>query len=468
MAPFVERQYGAVLYGVMRDIKAAFDPLGILNPDAVVTDDPDLHLRELKTTPAVESEVDRCVECGYCEPVCPSKDLTTTPRQRIVVRRAIADAIAIGDEALVRELERGQRYEVIDTCAVDGMCQTACPVLINTGDLVRRLRAESVGPVGAVAWNAAGKTWGPVTRAASAALTIASAIPPPAIALPNRAARAVLGHDAIPLWSRDLPRGGKRRRGGDAGARVDAVFFSACVGSMFGTEESTGDVASATFSLAIKAGIGLRVPEAIEGLCCGTPWKSKGLQRGYEHMIEKTMTSLWGASEHGSLPIVCDNSSCSEGLGLALEKAADMHPEYGQMQVLDVVDFAAERILPEVNVPVPIPSLVAHPTCSSTRAGSNENLLRLASAAATEVTVPDDWGCCGFAGDRGMLHPELTASATYREALAVAAYEYDAYVSCNRTCEIGMSRATGRPYEHVLAVLDRVAVSVSGEGAFHD
>ena len=159
MAPFVARQYGPDLYAIMRDIKRAFDPAGILNPDTLLTDDPDLHLRNLKSTPTVESEVDRCVECGYCEPVCPSKDLTTTPRQRIVVRRAIAEAHARGDVALTKELTRAQEYEVVDTCAVDGMCQTACPVLINTGDLVRRLRSETVGPLESAVWNTAGKAW---------------------------------------------------------------------------------------------------------------------------------------------------------------------------------------------------------------------------------------------------------------------------------------------------------------------
>ena len=115
MAPFVARQYGPELYAIMREIKRAFDPAGILNPDTVLTDDADLHLRNLKSTPTVEAEVDRCVECGYCEPVCPSKDLTTTPRQRIVVRRAIAEADARGDIDLSKELRREQEYEVVDT-----------------------------------------------------------------------------------------------------------------------------------------------------------------------------------------------------------------------------------------------------------------------------------------------------------------------------------------------------------------
>lgn len=460
MAPFVARQYGPELVAIMRDIKSAFDPEGILNPDTVLTDDADLHLRNLKSTPTVEAEVDRCVECGYCEPVCPSKDLTTTPRQRIVVRRAIAEADSRGDRALAHELRREQEYEVVDTCAVDGMCQTACPVLINTGDLVRRLRSESVGAVESAAWNVAGKAWGATTRVASTALRVAASVPAPVIDLPNRLARGVVGADTIPLWSADLPKGGQVRRAGRTGSRaapISAVYFQACVGTMFGPAEGGPGVAVAFASLAAKAGVALIRPEGADGLCCGTPWKSKGIRRGYDAMVERTMAALWHASAQGDLPIVCDNSSCSEGLVLALEEAITTHPTYGVMRLVDAVDFAAEYILPFIQITHPVASLVVHPTCSSTRAGSNAHLLELAGAAATSVAVPDDWGCCAFAGDRGMLHPELTASATRREAADVNAERFDGYVSCNRTCEIGMTRATGNNYQHVLEVLDERA-----------
>ncbi|WP_394769615.1 FAD-binding and (Fe-S)-binding domain-containing protein [Lacisediminihabitans sp.] len=457
MAPFVERQYGPVLYGIMLEIKRAFDPAGILNPDTILTTDPDLHLRHLKSTPSVEEEVDRCVECGYCEPVCPSKDLTTTPRQRIVVRRAIAEAERRGDTGLAKELRREQEYEVVDTCAVDGMCQTACPVRINTGDLVRRLRSETVGAVESAIWSAAGRAWGPVTAVASTALSVAAALPAPLITVPNTVARVVLGKDTLPLWGRDLPKGGGRRAGRTTPALGQVVYFQACVGTMFGPAEGGEGIALAFESLAAKAGIGLIRPQGIGSLCCGTPWKSKGMLDGYSDMVDRTVGALWEASGGGALPIVCDNSSCSEGLVLALEKAIEKHPEFHSMRLVDAVDFAADQILPKITVTPTLNSVVVHPTCSSTRAGSNPNLSALAAAVASEVTVPDDWGCCAFAGDRGMLHPELTASATAREAEEVAAGDFDAYVSCNRTCEIGMTRATGHEYQHILEVLDRAA-----------
>ncbi len=463
MAPFVARQYGPVLYRMMLDIKAAFDPAGILNPDTILTNDADLHLRHLKSTPTVEAEVDRCVECGYCEPVCPSKDLTTTPRQRIVVQRAIADADQRGNRELAKELRREQEYGVTETCAVDGMCQTACPVLINTGDLVRRLRSETVGAVESAVWTAAGKAWKPVTGLASAALTVAAAVPAALITVPNSAARSVLGRDTVPLWSRDLPKGGRRRMPGRDPSAV-AVYFQACVGTMFGPAEGGAGVAVAFESLAAKAGIALVRPDTIGSLCCGTPWKSKGILDGYHDMVERTAAALWEASDHGRLSVVCDNSSCSEGLVLALEKAVEEHPEFTGMRIVDAVDFAAEHILPLLHIDRTLESVVVHPTCSSTRAGSNANLALLAGAVSPEVTVPENWGCCAFAGDRGMLHPELTASATELEAAEVASGTFDAYVSCNRTCEIGMTRATGHQYRHILEVLDHVALPLtSGE-----
>ncbi|WP_174537549.1 FAD-binding and (Fe-S)-binding domain-containing protein, partial [Micromonospora chalcea] len=164
MAPYVRRQFGDELYEVMRELKTLCDPDGVLNPGVLLSDDPEIHMRHLKTVPAVEEEVDRCVECGYCEPVCPSRDLTTTPRQRIVLRREIAAAQAAGDTALVRELTDDYDYDAVQTCAVDGMCATACPVLINTGDLVKRLRAQEHGRAAGSAWRGAARRWGATTR----------------------------------------------------------------------------------------------------------------------------------------------------------------------------------------------------------------------------------------------------------------------------------------------------------------
>ncbi|MET4540123.1 D-lactate dehydrogenase [Arthrobacter bambusae] len=455
MAPFVRRQYGDELYDVMRTIKRLFDPAGMLNPGVVMDEDPVAHLRHIKTAPPVAEEVDRCVSCGYCEPVCPSKDITLTPRQRIVTLRAIESARLAGDMALVKDLERDYEYESVDTCAVDGMCQTACPVDINTGSLVKRLRKNDAGKLANRAWNAAAKDWEGVTRGAALALTVADKLPVALIKPPNKAARAVLGEDTVPLYSAELPDGGSARKRPAPSGHVDAVYFPACVNTMFGPAGLGRGVQYSFEQLSAKAGLTLLVPLGIDGLCCGTPWSSKGMVDGQETMKAKTVEALRAATRDGELPIVCDASSCTEGLRQAVESNT---PAEGQLplRIVDAVDFAAERILPRLPEHQKLQSLALHPTCSSTRMGLNDALGVVAGAVAERVDIPENWGCCAFAGDRGMLHPELTASATARQAADVADLDAAAHASCNRTCELGMTRATGSQYRHVLELLEEV------------
>ena len=445
MAPFVRRQYGDELYEVMREVKDLCDPQYLLNPGVLLTDDPELYIRDLKVTPAVEQEVDRCVECGYCEPVCPSRDLTLTPRQRIVLRREIAAARTAGDHTLVSELERDYAYEGVDTCAADGMCETACPVLIDTGDLVRRLRAERHGTSGQRLGDLAAKHWGVAARGGGLALNAAAKAPALSRAA-TRGARRILGQDTVPLWDPDLPRGGSVRRPSQD-SDPQAVYFAACIGSMFGPAEGLQGVSTAFLTLCRRAGVHLAVPDGIQDLCCGTPWKSKGLTRGYRAMVGRVLPALREASRGGELPVVCDASSCTEGLDLLLADSA--------LRVVDSVDFVREHVLPRLTVTRRLSSLVLHPTCSSTRRGGNRALAEIAAAIAEEVVIPDDWGCCAFAGDRGLLHPELTATATRREAAAVAERSFAAYASSNRTCEIGLTRATGHPYHHLLELVEQ-------------
>ena len=463
MAPFVRRQYGDELYSVMVELKALIDPGNRFNPGVILTEDPRAYLRDLKTAPAVEEEVDRCVECGYCEPVCPSRDLTLTPRQRIVGRREIADAEARGEHELAGRMRREFDYDGLQTCAVDGMCVTACPVDINTGDLVRRLRSENRSAVADLVWAGLARAWPVTVPGAAFALSLARRMPAALPVSATSVARAALGTDTVPGYSPRLPAGGRSRAGLTTAPanvpadRARAVFFPACIGAMFGTVHGEGpSVSEAFLMLCERAGVDVHVPEGITSTCCGTPWKSKGLPSGYETMSRRTLETLWEASEHGTLPVVCDASSCTEGLVTMRELAANS-PRYAGLRFVDAVQFVAENVLDRLTVSSPVGALAVHPTCSSVQLGINDHLLRVAGACAEHATVPFAWGCCGYAGDRGMLHPELTAAATAPEAAEVQAGDFDAYASLNRTCEQGMTEATGKPYEHVLQVLERVS-----------
>ncbi|PMC75677.1 FAD-binding and (Fe-S)-binding domain-containing protein [Brachybacterium sp. UMB0905] len=446
MAPFVERQYGPELYAVMRELKQLVDPAGILNPGVVLTEDPHAHMQDLKPVVGIEEEADRCVECGYCEPVCPSKDLTLTPRQRIVLRRDAELAEQRGDTATAAAIRESYEYQGEQTCAVDGMCLTACPVGINTGDLVRRLRAERNGAAVGAGWKAAAGHWDTVTRAASAAVSVAGAMP---AVLPRAAtgmARAVLPRDVVPEYRPELPRrgGGRRTPGarGDAGGPMAAVYLPACVHTMFGADAGPG-VPEAVSVLAQRAGVRLVVPEGAASLCCGTPFSSKGMRAAKERMRTQVRDVLGEADV-----VVVDAASCTEGIAGLLEDT--------NAQVIDAVTFVRRELLGRLTVRKKVGSVTVHPTCSTTHLGATEDLVAIAEACAEEVVVPVAWGCCGYAGDRGMLHPELTASATAAEAAEVGQRETDWYVSANRTCEMGMTSATGKPYRHVLELLAEV------------
>lgn len=454
MAPFVRRQYGDELYAVMKEVKRLCDPTGMLNPGVVLSDDPASYVRDLKIVLTVEEEVDRCVECGYCEPGCPSKDVTMTPRQRIVVRREVQKAEAAGDTSLLAELRRDYGYQGIDTCAVDGMCQTACPVNINTGDLVRRLRQEDKGPVEQAVWKSASRHWGTIARTGGVALTVAKVTPTSMVTGATKIGRAILGADTVPLYGGDLPRGGHERRPLAAADPV-AVYFPACIGTMFGPAAHGQGVSDAFLALCGRADLQLMIPDGIGTLCCGTPWKSKGYASGYQHMTDTVLPALWAASRAGELPIVCDAASCTEGLETLRDLADKAGGRFGRLRFVDAIEFIHDHVLGRLELTAPIPSIALHPTCSSTHLGTNEKMTAIASAISPDVYLPIDWGCCAFAGDRGLLHPELAASASAAEADEINSREFAAYASSNRACELGLTRATGHEYQHLIELLEQ-------------
>ncbi|MEV7393292.1 (Fe-S)-binding protein [Streptomyces sp. NPDC091215] len=216
--------------------------------------------------------------------------------------------------------------------------------------------------------------------------------------------------------------------------------------AIFGPGVGRASVQDAVAELCEAAGVGLLVPTDIDGLCCGTPWSSKGFTDGLDVMRSKVRASVERWTRGGELPIISDATSCTEGFLQTFKGSA----EY---QIVDFLEFVATRILPELPAVKRLESVTLHPTCSSARLGLDEHLARLAEAVAEVVVVPEDWGCCAFAGDRGLLHPELSASATKSEAASVTAAGSQAHASCNRTCEIGMTRATGAEYLHVIQLL---------------
>ena len=199
----------------------------------------------------------------------------------------------------------------------------------------------------------------------------------------------------------------------------------------------------------------LWIPPDVAGSCCGVPWSSKGYDAGHSLMANRTVERLWRWSGEGELPVVVDASSCA--LGLSSEVAPALSDEnrerHGALELLDSISWAHDRLLPALEVTDRLGSVALHPTCSVRHLGIAGKLEALAAEIADDVQVPLTATCCGMAGDRGLLHPELTRSATAHEAAELD--DHDAYLSSNRTCELGLEQGTGRPYESFVFALER-------------
>ncbi|MFZ9213217.1 MAG: FAD-binding and (Fe-S)-binding domain-containing protein [Candidatus Nanopelagicales bacterium] len=444
MAPFVKKQFGEELYQIMVDLKKLIDPKNLLNPGVIINENEKIYIENLKTQNSIDQEVDKCVECGYCETVCPSKDVTLTPRQRITLRRAEVEALKTNDQETLDAIKENYDYQAIDTCAVDGMCQTACPVHINTGDLVKRLRSENQSGVSQYLGFIASKNWGKTTNLLSKLLTLAKKLPSSLVIPVNKIARQIGGNNSLPLWNKELPNGGRPRVGKSIN-NPDLLYFPSCTSSLYG-EDST---IQSFLSLCNKAGLNVLIPEDIDQLCCATPWSSKGLTQGFEEMALKTSTSILKHLKDPAVEVVSDASSCSQGLQNLLKDTS--------VATKDLVQFIAESVLPKLEINRKVSTLALHPTCSGVEMGTNKFLNQIALSIADEVITPLDWSCCGFAGDRGLLHPELTESATEKEAQEIKNQEIQYFASTNKPCQIALSKATGKKYVHIVELLDELS-----------
>ena len=441
MAPFLEQQVGVELYDCMREIKHLFDPLGILNRGVMFNEAPDSHLANLKLMPTISDSVDRCVECGLCEPTCPSAEFTLSPRQRIVLQREIAARHE--DKTLLAAINENYQYAAIDTCSTAGMCALACPLGIDTGELVRRQRSARTTEVGERNWDRAARNWDSATSLASTAMSTAKRIRPIARTL-LKMGRKRFGGDRVWTYSDDLSTVSNLRRRPRQERIADgavAAYFPGCQQTLL---SSQGQGVFAAFNeLCTKAGVAVTLLGASE-LCCGIPWATRGMRLGEQTMTSRVRRAL---STRTSEPIVVDSSACTR----ALEAMLEPYPE--QPEIVDVVDFVATTLLPQLEITNPVGSLLLYPSCANHHLGNTEHLLAIANAVADEVFVPMAWSCCGAHGEQGLLHPELPASATRLVADEISKRTFDAYASTTRTCEVAMSRVTGQPFTHILEVI---------------
>jgi D-lactate dehydrogenase len=462
MAPFVETEWGAEAYAIMKRLKELADPAGLLNPGVILNVNPKVHLFHLKSLPAVEEVVDKCIECGYCEPQCPSRNLTLTPRQRIVVRREMERLRRSGQPSrFLVALEADFAYDGLATCAVDGLCAIACPVSINTGDLTRHLRASRHSPFSRrlAVWAAqhfASMEKG-VRFGLRAGHTLQHFLGVRGVTVLSRLARVLL-RQKLPLWLAPMPLAASPVLPITRRESAYAVYFPSCLTRTLGAlpgESAEMSAAEALVTVSRRAGKLMWIPDGAAGHCCGTPFSSKGYVEAHQFMVNRAVESLWEWTDRGRLPVVIDTSVCTHGLkacrsALSVESAA----RFDRLTIWDSVEFAAEHVLPKVTVRRRERCTVLHPVCSLVEMNLAGKFERIARACSERVVVPPSAGCCAFAGDRGWLFPELTESATRDETAEVRATKADGFYSSSRTCEVALSRATGRVYRSYLFLLE--------------
>ncbi len=444
MAPFVELEWGATAYRLMKDIKQLFDPESLLNPGVIINDDPEAHLRNLKPMPAagqLYAPVDRCIECGFCEPQCPSHGLTLSPRQRIVGWRELSRREAAGEAP--GELGKDYLYMGLDTCAGCGLCATACPVGIDTGTLVRAVRGENIPGVarqlGRMAANHFGATQA-LARSAIKAGHLAEAIVGPRL----------LGRLSGGAWKAGMPHPQPAGRA-TAVSGDKVVYFPTCSGRMFGADTPEAALSATVIRVLERAGYAPIVPDGVDALCCGQSFASKGLADEADQKSAELEAVLRRASDNGRYPIVLDASACSQRMKTFLAE---------RLPVFDIVEFAHDALLPRLMLQKKAEPVLLHLNCSASRMGFAAKLKKLADACATQVTQPAGVKCCGFGGDRGFVVPELNAHALRKLHADVPASCCGGY-SSNQTCEVGLTAATGIPYKSIVHLLDECSAEAA-------
>lgn len=520
MAPFVKYEWGEKAFGVMRRVKELFDPHGLLNPGVIFNDDPECFLKNFKALPvlkpwaddskAVEPELaeiykklNKCIECGFCEVNCLSCGFTLSSRTRIATQREITSLRELPDptaseQTRLRTLEKEYSYTGEQTCAGDGLCSTSCPMGINVADLTHQLRRVNMpeGSFGHGFWNFVAGHYAGVKSGLRGALRMATAgetvlgdlamsglcrwlhnairIPlwtpatPKAYNIPKSlralVSSAAVGHDgASTVYAATEPaRLGSLSKRPDSQTSEAAtgmptvckvVYFPSCINQMMGLPKHHHAVdkplVEEMVSLLGKAGYEVIFPENMSSLCCGTIWESKGMPEIADRKTAELEEALWQASEQGRYPVLCDQSPCLHRMEHKIKKMRLYEPaEF-------ILGFLADRLdFHQTDTPVAI-----HLTCSMRLMHKTDKMLELARMCSTDVVVPEGVGCCGFAGDKGMTHPELNKYALRKLKDQVKGIPVG--YSNSRTCEIGLATNSGIPYVSIAYLVNRCTTAKS-------
>ena len=455
MAPFVRYEWGDDAFELMKSVKQLFDPKNLLNPGVIFNDDPQCHIKHFKPLPLTNPKVDRCIECGFCEVNCLTCGFALSSRQRIVIQREISRLRQSGDNPQrLATLLKEYKYWGNQTCAGDGLCSMSCPMHINTGELTHDIRQAELpkGSKGYQLGDFAARHFAGIKNSLRPVLTLAdTAHAVMGTTLMTSLTRGMHQTLGIPLWTPAMPKAYRIRKQlrNHITAKPDkVVYFPSCINQTMGLARKSPEemaLVDKMVSLLQKGGFEVIFPENMDKLCCGTIWESKGMMDIADRKSKELEEALWKASEEGRYPVLCDQSPCLHRMRETIKKMKLYEPaEF-------IYTFLRDRLIfAPTDEPVAI-----HITCSMRRMGLADTIINVAKLCSKNVFVPEEIGCCGFAGDRGFTHPEVNAYALRKLRPQLEEKGIQRGYSNSRTCEIGLTTNSGVPYVSIAYLVDR-------------
>ena len=493
MAPFVKYEWGDKAYEIMKELKAIFDPDGLLNQGVIFNDDPDCFIKCLKPLPVLSFDYDsvpdggkylmdpklstaketieqvkranKCIECGFCEVNCMSCGLTLSSRMRIAVQREIRELEATGrDPQRAATLRKQYKYYGDQTCATDGLCSTSCPMKINTGELTHLIRQMDMNnsTLGYQVGEFAANHMAGIKSGLRVVLDVAHAAH---VTLGPKLMTNVcrtMNKMGLPLWTTAMPKKRRQPKPSDLTQFIieksipqheeqhsdfKVVYFPSCINQTMGQSKQGGkkhDLVDEVIQLMAKAGYEVVFPKGMEKMCCGQIWESKGMLDIADRKSGELEKALWEASEQGKYPVLCAQSPCLHRMKKVMKK----------MHLYEPAEFIMKYLVPRLDFHPTDRPIALHITCSTRQMGVADDLINLAKMCSTKVYLPEGVGCCGFAGDRGFTFPEMNKYALRKLRPQIEANHIEVGYSNSRTCEIGLETNTGIPYMSIVYLVN--------------
>ena len=493
MAPFVKYEWGEKAYEAMKELKAIFDPDGLLNQGVIFNNDPDCFIKCLKPLPVLDFDFDsvpdggqylmdpslstaketieqvkranKCIECGFCEVNCMSCGLTLSSRMRIAVQREIRELEATGaNPERAATLRKQYKYYGDQTCATDGLCATSCPMKINTGELTHLIRQMDMNhnKLGYQVGEFAANHMAGIKSGLRLVLDVAHL---GHVTLgPSMMTNICRGMNkmGLPLWTTAMPKKKRQPKPSDLTqfiieksiphkeeehSPLKVVYFPSCINQTMGQSKQGGkihDLVDEVIQLMAKAGYEVIFPEGMEKMCCGQIWESKGMLDIADRKSAELEAALWKASEQGKYPVLCAQSPCLHRMKKVMKK----------MKLYEPAEFIMKYLVDRLDFHPTDTHIALHITCSTRQMGVDKDLIALAKLCSNNVYLPEGVGCCGFAGDRGFTFPEMNKYALRKLRPQIEKNKIEVGYSNSRTCEIGLETNTGIPYMSIVYLVN--------------